>query len=132
MKKFAGLMVFVLVLSMALSACGGSKGATLDVEMTDFAFNPATYEVPAGSEVTLNLTNSGTVEHEFAIMKLGTQATTPFDDDDEGNVYWETSLQPGQSSTVTFTAPSEAGDYEIVCGIPAHIEQGMTGTLTVK
>jgi uncharacterized cupredoxin-like copper-binding protein len=132
MKKFAGLMIFVMVLSMALSACGGSKGTTLDVDMTDFAFNPATYTVPAGGEVTLNLTNSGTVEHEFAIMKLGTQATTPFNDDDEGNVYWETSLQPGQNSSVTFTAPSEPGDYEIVCGIPAHIEQGMTGTLTVK
>jgi uncharacterized cupredoxin-like copper-binding protein len=132
MKKLAIFILSVFVLSLALSACGGSKTATITVDMTDNAFNPATAEVPAGAEVTLNLSNSGTVEHEFVIMKLGTQATLPFDADDEPNVYWEVELNQGESSTVTFTAPSEAGTYELVCGTPGHLELGMLGSLIVK
>ena len=32
----------------------------------------------------------------------------------------------------TFTAPSEAGTYKVVCGTPAHLELGMAATLVVK
>lgn len=132
MKKLLGMLVFVLVLSMALSACGGSGNATLDVDMSEYKFTPATLEVPAGAEVTVNLSNSGTVEHELAIMVLGTEATAPFDADDESNIYWEAELEPGEAESVTFTAPSEPGTYQIVCGIPTHLELGMVGTLIVK
>jgi len=132
MKKFSVVFLFVLVLSMVLSACGGSKAVTLDVDMNEYAFIPSTLEVPAGAEVTINLSNSGTIEHELVIMKLGTEATIPFDDDDEGNVYWETELDAGKSEAVTFTAPSEPGTYQLVCGTPAHLELGMLGTLIVK
>jgi uncharacterized cupredoxin-like copper-binding protein len=100
--------------------------------MYEYSFNPATLEVPAGAEVTVNLSNSGTLEHEMVIMVYGASATAPFDDDDEGNIYWEVELEAGDSTTVTFTAPTEPGNYQIVCGIPAHLEQGMVGTLTVK
>jgi len=57
--------------------------------------------------------------------------SVPFDDDDEGKIYWEVELDAGKSETVKFTAPSEPGTYDVVCGTPGHIEQGMTGTLTV-
>jgi uncharacterized cupredoxin-like copper-binding protein len=132
MKKLATFILSVFVLSLALSACGGTKTATITVDMSDNTFNPATVEVPAGAEVTLNLSNSGTVEHEFVIMKLGTQVSQPFDDNDESNVYWEAELDAGESATVTFTAPSDAGTYELVCGTPGHLELGMLGSLIVK
>lgn len=131
MKKLAVLVLFVLVFSIALTACG-PKAVTIDVDMKDFTFTPADLELPAGAEVTVNLVNSGTVEHEMAIMLLGKDATPPFDDDDEANIYWETELEPGMSETVTFTAPSEPGTYQLVCGIPTHLELGMVGTVTVK
>ena len=124
-----GILVVLAVL--LLSACGPKK-AELNVEMTDFKFNPDTYEVPAGAEVTLNVSDKGTLPHEFVIMKLGTKATPPFDADDEGNIYWEVELQKGDTQTVTFTAPSEKGTYEVVCGTPGHLEQNMIGSLTVK
>lgn len=37
----------------------------------------------------------------------------------------------GGSKTVTFTAPSTAGTYEIDCTVTGHKDLGMTGTLKV-
>jgi len=134
MKKFLKVLLVFAALTMALTACG-SKGnsATIDVTITDFAYSPNTFTVPAGAEVTLNAKNNGSVEHEFAIMKLGTSVTPPFGDKDEGNIYWELDeIQAGTTKSGTFTAPTEPGTYEIICGLPAHIEQGMTATLIVS
>jgi uncharacterized cupredoxin-like copper-binding protein len=128
------LFITGIILALAvllLSACGPKK-AELNVELTDYKFVPDTFEVPAGGEVTLNIKDSGTLAHEFVIMKLGTQATPPFDADDEGNIYWEVELEKGESQTVTFTAPADKGTYEVVCGTPGHLEQNMIGSLTVK
>jgi plastocyanin len=132
MKKLSLLVMSVMVLSLALTACGGSKPVTIDVDMKEYEFIPSTIEVPAGAEVTVNLSNLGTVEHEMVIMVLGKEATVPFDDDDEPNIFWEHELEMGESESVVFTAPSEPGEYQIVCGIPSHIELGMVGTLIVK
>ncbi len=131
MKKFFGVILFVFVLALALSGCGPKK-VTLNVNLKDFSFTPNSFEVPAGSEVTLNMTNDGTVTHEYVIMMLGKKVTTPFSDDDEPNIFWEHEVEKGASETVTFTAPKDPGEYQVVCGIPAHVEQGMVATLVVK
>jgi len=133
MKRLIMLLVLIVSLALVLTACGGGNVTTVNVTLTDFAYDPANITVPAGAEVKLNATNNGVVEHEFAIMKLGTSVTPPFGDKDEGNIYWELDeIQPGTTKSETFTAPAEPGDYEIVCGLAGHIENGMTGTLTVK
>jgi uncharacterized cupredoxin-like copper-binding protein len=134
MKSLVKILLVISALGMLLSACG-AKGntATINATLTDWAYTPNTYTVPAGATVTLNATNNGSVEHEFAIMKLGTSVTPPFGDKDEGNIYWEMDeIQPGTTKSDTFTAPTEPGSYEVVCGLPAHIEQGMTATLVVS
>lgn len=131
MKKYFGLFLLVVAFAMVLAGCG-PKTATLDVELKDFSFVPNAFEVPAGATVTLNLKNTGTVTHEYVIMLYGKDATPPFSDDDEPNIFWEHEVEMGASETVTFTAPTQPGEYHIVCGIPAHIEQGMIATLTVK
>lgn len=129
MKKF----LFVLLgLTLFLSACGASgPTTTINVVMTDFHFEPMEFTVPAGQEITINATNNGAVEHEFVIFKLGTDAGAKFGDEDEDNIYWEVEVQPGQSATETFTAPSEPGEYYVTCGIEGHLEAGMNGKLIV-
>ncbi len=132
MKKLSKILALVLSFAFLLTACGGG-GATINVTITDFAYSPNTFTVPAGAKVTLHATNKGAVEHEFAIMKLGTSVAPPFGDKDEGNIYWELDeIQAGSTKSDTFTAPTEPGTYEIVCGLPNHIEQGMVGQLVVK
>jgi len=66
------------------------------------------------------------------LLKKGTSVTMPFDDDDEDKVFWEIEAEPGQTKTEAFTAPTEAGTYTVVCGTPAHLEQGMAATLVVN
>ena len=133
-SRLVSLAAFV-VLSAALAACGGqsSRGGStnLSVDMSDFAYTPSAMSVPAGVEVHLSLTNSGSVDHEFVIMKDGTQVRPPFSQDDEPNVYWEAEAAAGQTGSYVFMAPSDPGQYEIVCGIPGHLEAGMEATLTV-
>lgn len=132
MKKLSLVLVTVLFLSFALTACGAgdAPSTTIKVEFTDFAFNPDKFVVPAGQEITLDAKNAGAVVHEFVIMKLGTTVGEDFGDEDEENIYWEVEVEPGQSATTTFTAP-EAGEYQIVCGTKGHFVAGMVGSMTV-
>jgi len=121
----------IVILGLFLTSCGGAKNTTLTIEMGDFKFKPNELTIAAGKEITLNLTNKGANMHEFVIIKLGEHVSVPFDDDDEDKVYWEVELESGESTTVKFTAPSEPGTYDLVCGTPEHIEHGMMGTITV-
>jgi uncharacterized cupredoxin-like copper-binding protein len=99
--------------------------------MTDFAFNPNEFIVPAGQDITLKVTHNGTMEHSFIVMKYATDAGEVFDDSDKTNVYWEVDLQPGDSETVLFRAPTTPGTYQIICGMPGHLQSGMIGSLIV-
>lgn len=133
MKKIFTGTVLMLALSLLLAACGSSNKATLNVTATDSGYDSKNYTVPAGAEVTLNMTNNGAVEHEFAILKLGQHVTPPFGEKDEDKILWELDgVQPGSNKSGTFTAPTEPGDYDVICGVPGHIEMGMIATLTVK
>lgn len=126
------LFVLCVLGGMLLLAGCGPKAVTMNLDLVEYSFTPNLIEVPAGAEVTVTMQNKGTLEHELVIMLLGQQVTTPFDDDDEPNIYWEHELQPGKVETVTFTAPAEKGTYQVVCGIPTHVELGMVATLIVK
>ncbi len=126
-------LLFVLILAaIVLSACGQNRTSnTINVEITDFAFTPNQFSIPAGEQITLHATHNGLVEHDFVIMKLGTDVGGHFNEDDLVNVYWQVRIQPGESPTVTFTVPSEPGTYQIVCAMAGHVEAGMVGTLEI-
>jgi len=133
MKRIINVAVFVLALSLILTACGSSNTATLNVTANDKGYDSKTYTVPAGAKVTLNMTNNGVVEHEFAILKLGEHVTPPFGEKDEDKILWELDgVEAGKTKSDTFTAPTEPGEYDVICGIPGHIEMGMVATLIVK
>src|SRR5512145_3061856 len=127
------LIVVALLFSLMLVSCGGAAGAStkIDVTMTDFQFQPSQFTVPAGQEIAFTSSNNGAVVHNFVIMKLGTHAGDFFDEEDVPNVYWETELPPGASVDTTFTAPSEPGEYEVICRTEGHIVSGMIAKLTV-
>ena len=126
------LFVVVVFASLLLSACGGAAPSdTIDVTLTDFQFTPNLLTVPAGQEITVNAQNNGAVVHNFIVMKMGADAGTEFDDEDTPNIYWQVQLEPGASSTTTFTAPTDAGEYQIICSTPGHLIAGMVAKLIV-
>ena len=131
MKKI--LIFMVMLLSFTLVSCGAKGGPTtkINVTMTDFQFQPSQFTVPAGQQITLDATNSGAVVHNFVVMKKGTSAGPSFDNEDVPNVYWQVEIQPGGSVNTSFTAPTEPGDYEVVCKTEGHIAAGMVAKLTV-
>ena len=131
MKKT--LLAVMLIANLYLTACGaGGPTTEINVTLTDFQFTPNTFTVPAGAEITLNVVNTGAVVHNFVIMNRDQTAGGAFKDDDEPNVYWQqVDIQPGGDTTTTFTAPTEAGEYEIVCRTEGHIASGMVGKLIV-
>lgn len=127
------LLFLVVLLTLLLASCGeAGPTTTINVTMTDFQFTPNQFTVPAGQEITINVTNTGVVVHNFIVMKLGTTAGATYEDDDDANVYWdEKDIQPGGDFSVTFTAPTEPGEYEVVCRTDGHIASGMIAKLVV-
>ena len=127
------LFILLFVMTVILSACGGggASSTTIDVTFMEFTFTPAKFTVPAGQEITVNAINNGAVVHNFVIMKLGQTVGDKFGDEDEVNIYWEVQAEPGESITATFTAPTEPGEYQVVCRTEGHYVAGMIGKLIV-
>jgi uncharacterized cupredoxin-like copper-binding protein len=136
-KKSFPLLAFFVVLvgSIFLTACGtgGAEPVTnIHIDMTDYEFAPEEFTVPAGAEITINLKNSGKQPHEFRILVLGAKAEESIDKNGKSTRYWSNVALSGESKSFSFTAPSELGDYVIVCSAPGHTKAGMVGTLHVE
>ena len=119
---FATGMVAALT-AVASPAAGtptvGVASEALSVTLNDIYFEPAWLEIPADTDVTITLINTGTGSHTFSINSLGPGHTGvgPF-------------LLAGQTREVTLNAAP--GEYEFYCQIPGHKDAGMVGTLVVR
>lgn len=131
MKKILFVSIVLLVLVSSLVSCSSKPPTKLNVTLSEFKFDPMENTIAAGKEITLKIKNVGADKHEYVIMKKGMTAGEKFGPEDEENIYWEVEVEAGQSTSTTFTAPTDPGDYEIVCGTEGHLEQGMRGKLTV-
>ncbi len=123
-----------LLLGLILSACSGAGAASTDIKvtMTDFAFTPNAFTVPAGALLTFSASNNGAVSHSFVIMNLGHEVSGHFTTADEASVYWQQGeIAPGGSAEATLTAPSIPGVYQVVCANAGHFEAGMVAKLVV-
>ena len=129
MRKIFVIVMFVLAL--ALTACGPEQ-VTLNVTATDQGYDASSYTVPAGAEVTVNLTNNGAIVHVFDILKLGEHVTPPYQTTDKEKILWELVARKGETTSGTFTAPTEPGEYDIICPVPGHMQMGMVATLIVE
>lgn len=132
-------------LILVLTACSGSaSGQSSDFAVTvtdNFAYSPSTFTVNAGQGVTITFVNEASVEHTLNILKAGGEiehlleeaGSEHGEEEMHAQVLLEIhSVQPGATETVTFTAPTEPGEYLIFCSLPGHFDAGMSGTLHVN
>ncbi len=135
MKTPTILIALLIAAAIGLAACGaGASGPTtsIKVTMTDFEFSPNSFTVPAGKQISVSMTNNGATAHSFVIMQAGHEVQDHFADSDQAAIYWaQAHVLPGQTVKASFTAPSQPGDYQIVCDIAGHYEAGMTAKLKV-
>lgn len=129
-NRWPFILAMFVVFALSLAACS-ARANVINVEMNEFKFIPDTFTAHAGKPVTMNLKNTGALEHDLDIMVLGKDASIPFNDDDKPNIFWERKVPPQETVAVEFIAPQEPGEYQVVCGTAGHLEQGMKATLTV-
>lgn len=129
-KSIITMLVVFTVSAFALTACGGgsessdggdkssSSAKTFDVALYDngasMSIEGDPISVPSGTEVTLNVTNTGTVVHNLKLDGGPSTADLP--------VSSSASLELGKLTEST----------TVYCTIPGHKEQGMVFDITVK
>jgi nitrite reductase (NO-forming) len=114
------LALAIAIVAVVVAGASGDDGAaaaaspqTVAVELTEFAVTPASIDIPAGTELTLRVTNAGEMAHD---LKLDGVTGTEM-------------LDPGGSATV------ELGIIEATaqawCTVPGHKEAGMVLDINV-
>jgi azurin len=133
------------------SSASASAVATLEFTANDsMKFNLTRAEVRAGQQVKVILTNIGNMPkaamgHNWVLLQkgsdtkayvdaaVGAAATDYLPAAFSGQVLAHTKmLGPKQTDEITFTAPTEPGEYPFLCSFPAHYVAGMKGVLVVK
>lgn len=120
-----GLVALLGAGGLAFGGLGGSEaadpaaGETIEVSMTDFAYEPGALELDAGT-YTFEISNDGQVVHQWALSATGEHGSHVADTGE---------LAPGESASVTVDL--EGGAYEFACHVPGHYDAGMHGELAV-
>jgi uncharacterized cupredoxin-like copper-binding protein len=107
-------VVAVVAMNGGSTAESASGSSVVQVTLTEFrvAFNPSV--IPAG-DVTFSVTNSGSVDHNFAIPSLNARTAM---------------LKAGESAELEVKG-LEAGEVEYLCEVAGHGAAGMTGKLSI-
>lgn len=156
-----GLMSGAMSGPMSFGKPGDAAKAdrTVEIVMDDNFFELETLKVAAGETIQFNVTNRGTLVHEF---NLGTpdyheshqaemvmmqqhgvlmgnainhdMMNMPMGDDGHTMSHDHPNsvlLEPGETGDVTWTFTS-GGDIEFACNVPGHYAAGMVGTVNVE
>jgi azurin len=115
-------------------------------------FDVTAFEVQRSQKVSITLKNIGTTPkfsmgHNFVLLDktvtagnatrfldaASTEAAHDYVPPSSKEVLAHTKLLgPGESDTVTFSAPQVPGEYLYLCSFPGHYSQGTKGFMTVK
>ncbi len=159
-KVFIASLLGVTVLILA--ACGGggasAEPVSIDIEMNEYTFTPERLELKVGQEVTLNLINTGQLQHEIMfgrdVVKVNnrpagyevdmfesagvepevTQVGEPEHEEMEMHEGFMVALPVEGTATMKFTVTEEMlGEWEMGCfeqeGV--HYDAGMIGSVNV-
>ena len=109
-------------------AAAGRIGVTLK----EYSVAPSPAVGKAG-RVTFNVRNSGSIPHEFVVLRTAKPAGSLLkgaEADEAGNVGEIGDLQPGQAKTLSL--PLKPGHYALICNLPGHYKAGQHADFTVR
>ena len=90
----------------------------MSLALKEYSITPASVTLKAGTPVTFEAHNDGTINHALVISGNGVSLATK-------------DLAFGPGTTETISATLAAGTYTFICPVDGHAGQGMTGTITV-
>ncbi len=153
MKKAAVPLSFGLLLVGLATSCANepplTAGRTVDIQMSEFHFNPPEPRLKAGETVTLTVINRGAVDHEFMLGRDSSHGDgyerdflrgvrtevrmsqgSTFTDGDHGKMML---IQPGGKGELTMKVPPDRkGEWEMGCFLPGHYQAGMKGKVLIE
>jgi uncharacterized cupredoxin-like copper-binding protein len=140
MRKFLTLAALVVLIIPVLAACGPATPPPPEkvrITLTEFEVTSSLTTFQVGQPYEFTITNTGTVAHEFTIMRpLSAEeaADTEHMMSDALVMVTQEELAPGDVVTVeyTFTEEYPAGKIEISCHTPGHYQAGMKLAITVS
>lgn len=110
---------------------------TVEVNVDDdLAFEPAQFEAEVGEVITFQISNTGSVEHEFVLgdQEAQDQMAEMMDSGDDhahsGDMGNAVTIHAGETAELTWRFTTE-GTVLIGCHVPGHWEAGMQGAVTV-
>lgn len=139
MRKIATALVAIAALSIGLTGCSDDDKAegTIDVTLSDFKIELSDTSAPAG-EVTFKIDNKGPSLHEFVVFQSDLELDA-LPTDDTGDVVEDDEFAPldeiediENGASPTLKLDLTAGNYVLICNVPAHFRQGMSASFTVK
>ena len=135
-RVLTGIVLAVAVLTV-LAGCGPQAPETVEVTLTDFGIEASISTFRVGQPYQFVITNEGTLNHEFVIMRPLTEdeMAMPGHGMEEALLeVTEEELPPGATVTVeyTFTEPMSPGSVEFACHLSGHYEAGMRMPMTVE
>jgi len=134
------------------AAPAAGQGRLIEIGATDLMkFTVTTITAKPGEMLHVRLKGTGTqpkaaMAHNFVLLNSGVDAMAFSMDAMSASTsgyippakaaqviaHTPKMIGPGETSDVTFAAPTKPGAYTYICSFPAHFMAGMKGTLTVK
>lgn len=107
---------------------------TVTFKLGEFFFEPNEVTLEVGRTYVLEVSNSGTIKHEFTASDFYRSVALRKVQDATGEYkvpyLAEVEVFPGQQTDL-YLIPTQAGEYKLVCEIEGHEESGMVGKITV-
>ena len=135
MRKLA--LAVALVATAAVSVLVLTAGAVTSkplvaVQVDEFSVFPGTQGAPKG-KVRFVVTNIGTVEHEFVVLRTAKPAGNLLkgkEADETGAVGEIDGVPPGQARTLNIVM--KPGHYSLICNLPGHYKTGQFADFYVR
>ena len=130
-------------LAVAVAACGTASSpspstapiTTITGTLTEFKIELSATSAPAGP-VIFNVTNAGTIVHEFVVLKTEVLAKDlPVSGDGVDEEAYDAIGEVAETEangSGTFTATMVPGHYAIICNVAGHVAHGMVTDFTVN